>query len=115
MNNIIILVIAIGVLIIIFLIALIIISKSKISNALISVEIANDDINSSLKQKYTIYKDIINYIIQNVSIKENTFENFLNFKIQSRITANDMPNFATYSKDATFAEKFFNYRVEKII
>ncbi|MBR1600918.1 MAG: HD domain-containing protein [Alphaproteobacteria bacterium] len=38
----------------------------------------------------------------------------LNFKIQSKIKATDMPNFTTYSKDATFAEKFFNYRVEKI-
>ena len=39
----------------------------------------------------------------------------LNFKIQSKIKAADMPDFANVSKDAAFAEKFFNYRAERII
>ncbi|MBQ8481591.1 MAG: HD domain-containing protein [Alphaproteobacteria bacterium] len=39
----------------------------------------------------------------------------INFKIQSKVKATDMPNFADISKDAAFAEKFFNYRTEKII
>ncbi len=39
----------------------------------------------------------------------------LNFKIQNKIKATDMPNFADASKDTSFAEKFFNYRAEKII
>lgn len=38
-----------------------------------------------------------------------------NFKIQSKIKATNMPNFATTPKDSTFAEKFFNYRAERII
>lgn len=39
----------------------------------------------------------------------------LNFKIQSKIKATDMPNFATISKNQSFAAKFFNYRTSKII
>lgn len=39
----------------------------------------------------------------------------LNFKIQSKIKATDMPDFAAMAKDATFAEKFFTYRTERII
>lgn len=38
-----------------------------------------------------------------------------NFRIQSNIKATDMPNFADMPKDAAFAEKFFNYRAERII
>ena len=38
-----------------------------------------------------------------------------NFRIQSKIKATDMPNFADMPKDAAFAEKFFNYRAERII
>ena len=44
-----------------------------------SIEIADEDINNSLKQKYKIYKDIINFLKDNLSIKETAFDNFLNF------------------------------------
>ena len=79
MNNILILIVSIVVLLIIFLITLIIISKGKIQESLLSVEIANDDINNSLKQKYKLYKEIITFIKDNLSIKENAFNKFLQY------------------------------------
>ena len=79
MNNIVILVISVIILLIIFLVTLIMISKSKIQEVLTSVEISNDDINNSLKQKYKIYKEMTNYLKDNLSIKENAFQNFLEF------------------------------------
>lgn len=39
----------------------------------------------------------------------------MNFKIQSRIKATDMPDFENIAKDASFAEKFFNFRAGKIV
>jgi tRNA nucleotidyltransferase (CCA-adding enzyme) len=39
----------------------------------------------------------------------------INFKIQSKIKATDMPGFTDMAKDATFAEKFFGYRAQRII
>ena len=80
MNNIIILVISIIVLIIVFITILIVISKNKINNVLGSINVANDDINSSLKQKYALYKEMINYIKENLSIKEDAFSSFIDFK-----------------------------------
>ena len=79
MNNILILIVSIVVLLIIFLIVLITISKSKIQNSLLSVEIANEDIINSLKQKYKIYKEIVNFIKDNLSIKEDAFNKFNEF------------------------------------
>lgn len=38
-----------------------------------------------------------------------------NFKIQHQIKATDMPDFANLVKDASFADKFFNYRAQQII
>ena len=79
MNNILILIISIGVLLVIFLITLIIISKSKIQEGLLSLEMADDDINNSLKQKYKLFKEIVEYIKDNLSIKDNAFNDYLNF------------------------------------
>lgn len=79
MNNLVILIISIVILIIIFLIILITISKKKINASLIPVEISNDNINNSLKQKYALYKEIINFMKDNLSIKEEAFQEFLNF------------------------------------
>ena len=79
MNNIAILIISIIVLLIIFLITVIIISKNKINESLNSIEIANEDINNSLKQKYALYKEMIKFIKDNLSIKEDAFDNFNNF------------------------------------
>lgn len=79
MNNILILIISIIVLLIIFIVTLILISKNKIQEILSSIEISNDDINNSLKQKYKLFKEITNYLKDNLSIKEDAFENFLNF------------------------------------
>ena len=58
---------------------MIIISKNKINDSLTAIEIANDDINNSLKQKYALYKEIVNYIKDNLSIKEDAFNEFLKF------------------------------------
>lgn len=79
MNNIVILIISFVVLLIIFLITMIIISKNKINDSLSAVEISNDNINNYLKQKYALYKEIINFIKDNLSIKEDAFNNFINF------------------------------------
>lgn len=38
-----------------------------------------------------------------------------NFKIQNQIKANDMPDYASTLKDNSFAEKFMNFRISKII
>ena len=80
MNNIVILAISMSILLIFFFVILIIISKNKINEILESINIAGDDINSSLKQKYVIYKEMINYIKDKLSIKEDQFLNFLDFK-----------------------------------
>lgn len=79
MNNMLILIISIVVLLIIFLITLIIISKNKIQDELLSVEMSYEDINNSLKQKYKLFKDIVEFIKSNLSIKEDAFKDFLNF------------------------------------
>ncbi len=79
MNNMLILIISIIVLIIIFIIVLIVISKNKIQDALLGVEMSNEDINNSLKQKYKLYREIIDFIKNNLSIKETAFQNFLDF------------------------------------
>ena len=79
MNNILILIISIVVLLIIFLITLIIISKNKIQDELLCVEMANEDINNSLKQKYKLFKEIVEFIKNNLSIKEDAFNEFLSF------------------------------------
>lgn len=79
MNNVLILIVLVVALLIIFLITLIIISKSKIQDSLLSVEIANEDIINSLKQKYKLFKEIIIFIKDNLSIKEDAFHNFLEF------------------------------------
>ena len=79
MNNILILIVLVVALLIIFLITLIVISKGKIQEVLLSVEIANDDIINSLKQKYKLFKEIINFIKDNLSIKEDAFNKFFEF------------------------------------
>ena len=83
MNNIIILIISIVVLLLIFMITLLFISKNKITNSLTSIEIANDDINNSLKQKYVLYKEIVNFIKDNLSIKDEAFNEFLTFNLKN--------------------------------
>ena len=79
MNNIVILIISFIVLVIAFLVIMILISKNKINEELTAIEIANDDINNSLKQKYALYKEIVSCIKDNLSIKDDAFEDFLNF------------------------------------
>ncbi|MBR3660437.1 MAG: LemA family protein [Bacilli bacterium] len=91
MNNIGILIISIIVLIIIFLVVLIIISKNKINESLNTLLIANDDINNSLKQKYAIYKEMIQYIKDNISINDDTFNDFESFN-RRECTKSDLIN-----------------------
>ena len=38
-----------------------------------------------------------------------------NFKIQSKLKATDMPGFADITKDASFSDKFFAFRAERIV
>jgi len=91
MNNIVILIISIVVLIIIFIITLIIISKNKINESLNAILIANDDINNSLKQKFAIYKEIIQFIKDNINISEDAFSNFTSFN-RRECTKSDLIN-----------------------
>ena len=80
MNNMLILAISVFVLLVLFVIILTIISKNKINEILEAINISNDDISLSLKQKYAVYKEIINYIKDNLSIREDAFQSFLEFK-----------------------------------
>ena len=89
MNNIIVLIILIVILIIIFAITFILLSKNQIEETLNSIEIANDDINSLLKQKFSLYKEIVTYIKDNISIKETAFEEFLEYN-KREYTKNDL-------------------------
>jgi len=91
MNNILILIISFVVLLVVFIITLIIISKSQINECITSIEIANDDINNSLRQKYAIYREIITYIKDNLSIKEEAFQAFLEFD-RKECSRNDLIN-----------------------
>ena len=79
MNNVLILVISVVILLILFLVILIIISKNKIQEALLCVEMSNEDINNSLKQKYKLFREIVQFIKDNLSIKEDVFKSFLEF------------------------------------
>ena len=47
--------------------------------------------------------------------REAVLRLIINFKIQSRIRATDMPDFENIAKDSSFAEKFFNFRVGQIV
>ena len=79
MNKFIILGISIFVLLIIFLIIIVIISKNKIKEAMIPLDIAKEKINDYLRKKYKLYKEITKFIKDNLSIKEDAFNNFLSF------------------------------------
>ncbi len=79
MNNIVILGIAIGILFIIFLVIILIIGKNKIRNILIPLDMSKQDINDYLKEKYKIYKDMVHFIKDNLSIKDEAFKEFLAF------------------------------------
>ena len=79
MNKILVLGIAILVLTIIFFIIILIISKNKINQSIIPIDMSKDKINNYLKQKYKLYKQITNFIKNNLSIKEDAFQEFLEF------------------------------------
>ena len=79
MNKIVILGISIFVLIIIFLVISIIISKNKIKESMIPLDMSKEKINNYLRQKYKLYKEITKFIKDNLSIKEDAFKKFLDF------------------------------------
>ncbi len=79
MNNNIILGISILFLIIVFIVIILMIGKQKIKNLLTPLEISRDEINNYLKQKYKIYKLMIKYIKDNLSIKEDAFKSFIEY------------------------------------
>ena len=76
MKNIVILVISVVVLLIIFIIIVLIVGKNKIRSILTPLDISKKDINDYLKQKYKVYKEMIKYIKDNLSIKEEAFNEF---------------------------------------
>ena len=79
MNNLIILLISVIILIIIFIAIFLTIGKHKINELLIPLDISKEQINNYLKQKYKVYKEIITFIKDNLSIKEDAFQKFLSF------------------------------------
>ena len=90
MNNVVILAIFIGLLILFFLIILFFVSKTKISDSIIPIEYSKQLISDSLRQKWKIYKQMIDYIKTNLSIKEDAFTNFLEFKPQNECKQEDL-------------------------
>lgn len=80
MNNILILSISILILIILFLIITLIIGKNKIKEIIVPLDTSKQQINEFLKQKYKVYKEIISFLKDNLSIKETAFKEFLDFK-----------------------------------
>jgi len=80
MNNLITLIILIIIILVLFIITLISLSKNKIEDNLISLDIASDDLNTNLKQKYILYKEIIKFITNNISIREDAFQEFQSLK-----------------------------------
>ena len=79
MSNILILIIGIGILFLLFLIIFFIIGKNKINEIIIPLDISKEQINEYLKDKYKLYKKIINFMKDNLNIKEDAFKEFLDF------------------------------------
>ena len=79
MKNIVILAISVAVLLIIFIVIVLIVGKNKIRSILTPLDISKKDINDYLKQNYKVYKEMIKYIKDNLSIKEDAFKEFLSF------------------------------------
>ncbi len=88
MNNIIILGIAILILLIVFIVIVLIMGKNKIRSILIPLDISKQDINEYLKQKYRVYKDMVKLIKDNLSIKEDAFQDFLKFDAKECMQSN---------------------------
>ena len=98
MNNLVILGIAVGVLFIIFIVIVLIIGKNKIRNILIPLDMSKQDINDYLKEKYKIYKEMVRFIKDNLSIKEEAFADFLKFDTKECLQSEliDMLDKTTY-------------------
>ena len=79
MNNLLILGICILILIILFLVIILVIGKNKIKEIIVPLDTSKQEINELLVQKYKVFKDMVKFIKENLSIKENAFLDFLNF------------------------------------
>ena len=79
MDNIVILIITAVLLIILFIVIILIIGKKKINNVLLPLDVSKSEINNYLKQKYRTYKEIIKFLKDNLSIKDDAFIKFLSF------------------------------------
>lgn len=79
MNNISILAICILILIILFFFIILVVGKNKIKEIIVPLDTSKQQINELLKQKYKLYKEIIHYIKDNLSIHENAFQEFIEF------------------------------------
>ena len=79
MNNLLILGICILILIIIFLVIMLVIGKNKIKEIIVPLDTSKQEINELLVQKYKVFKEMIKFIKENLSIKETAFLEFLEF------------------------------------
>jgi len=79
MDNILILLVCILILIILFFTIILIIGKNKINEIIVPLDTSKQQINVLLIQKYKLYKEMIKFIKDNLSIKENAFHEFLEF------------------------------------
>lgn len=85
MNNILILLACILFLIILFIIIILVIGKSKINEIIVPLDMSKEQINAFLIQKYKLYKKMIKFIKDNLSIKEDAFNEFIEFNSQECI------------------------------
>lgn len=82
MNNMLILCVSILILIIFFLIIILIVGKNRIKEVIIPLNNANQQIDNYLNQKYDIFKEMIKFIKDNLSIKEDAFKDFFELNIK---------------------------------
>ena len=98
MNNMIILLISILILIILFLVIVLIIGKRKIEELIIPLDISKQEINTYLKEKYKVYREIVEFLKSNLSIREEAFKNFLDFNAKECLQ-NDLINILDNTTD----------------
>lgn len=120
MNNILILSVSILILIILFFFIILLIGKSKIKEIIVPLDISKQEINELLKQKYKVYRDMIKFIKENLSIKEEAFQDFLNFDskecLQSDlinildITTKELNNYVNKYDEITKNIEFINLK-----
>lgn len=79
MDNILILLFCILVLIILFFMIILLVGKNKINEIIVPLDTSKEQINEFLIHKYKLYKEMIKFIKNNLSIKDDAFHEFLEF------------------------------------